>query len=96
MLMAIFDRSTGVIVGLYSVFYDQHVAHTILQLQMLPIYSAGHPYEERLELNFNIDAGRQIQPSQIFNRLAAWIHNVNQTLVGADFELFTAILINEG
>ena len=48
-----------------------------------------------LDLNFNIHAGRQIQPHQRIDRLRIWIQHVDQPLVRADLKMLVRILVNK-
>ncbi len=49
-----------------------------------------------LRLDLHIDASRQVQAHQRVERLLRWIQNVEQTLVRADLELLTGLLVDEG
>jgi hypothetical protein len=47
-----------------------------------------------LELDFDVDAGGEIELHQCIHRLRRRIDDVEQTLVGADFELFARLLVD--
>ena len=44
--------------------------------------------------DFNINAGRQAELVQGFNRLGGRLHNVNQPLMGANLELLSRLLVD--
>ena len=44
----------------------------------------------------NVDAGGQIEPCQVLNRLAARIDNVDQALVCTHLKLLATVLVNKG
>ena len=57
--------------------------------------SPGQPtFSGLLQLDFDVDAGRQIELHQGVHRLVGGIHDVHQTLVRADFKLVTAGLVD--
>src|SRR5579875_2980198 len=49
-----------------------------------------------LQLDFDIDAGRELQAHQRIDGFARRLDDVDQPLVGADLELLARVLIDEG
>src|SRR5450830_831166 len=47
-----------------------------------------------LQLDFDVDTSRQVELHQSVNSLVRRVHDVHQTLVGADFELVAAGLVD--
>jgi hypothetical protein len=47
-----------------------------------------------LQLDFDVNASRQIQLHQSVHGLVGGIHDVHQTLMGADFELIAGALVD--
>ena len=48
------------------------------------------------ELDLNVDARGEVELHQRVHRLGRRIHNVQKPLMGADFELLTALLVDVG
>src|SRR5829696_2954414 len=48
-----------------------------------------------LQLDFDINPGREIQSHQRPNRATAWLEHIDQPLVRPDFELLLRILVDE-
>ena len=46
-----------------------------------------------LQLDVDLDTGRQLQIHQSLDRLLGRVHDVDQALVGAALELLTAVLV---
>src|SRR5438128_1516741 len=49
-----------------------------------------------LQLDLDVDAGRQVQPLQFLNRFGRGIHDVDEPLVGQHLEMLTAVLVLVG
>src|SRR5690349_2949669 len=47
-----------------------------------------------LELDLDVHAARQLQPHERVHRLGSRLHDVDEPLVGADFELLARILVD--
>ena len=48
------------------------------------------------QFDFNINPGSEVELHQSINSLGSRLHDVEQALVGADFELFTGLFVNVG
>ncbi len=48
----------------------------------------------QLHLNFDVDAGWQIEIHERINCLGRWLGDVDQTLMGSHLELLTAVLVD--
>src|SRR5690606_30083261 len=49
-----------------------------------------------LQLDFDVDAGGEIELHQCIDRLGSRVHNVQQALVGPDLKLLTRLLVDMG
>lgn len=57
--------------------------------------SPGEPtFRGLLQLDFDVDAGRQVELHQGVHSLVCGVHDVHQTLVRTDFELVAAALVD--
>src|SRR5579883_164252 len=47
----------------------------------------------RLELNFDIDTRRHVETAKLIHRLMRRVHNINNSLMGSDFEMLPGFLV---
>ena len=72
---------------------------TSSKVRVIWTHNHVHPIGPRkqqssLELDFDVDAGSQIELHKSINRLRCWIDNIEQPFVRANFELLAALLVN--
>src|SRR6185312_5796162 len=68
----------------------------LMSFSGFPVGAAAPPRLLLLELDFDVDAGSQIELHQSIDRLRGRIDDVEQPLVGAHLELLAALLVDMG